>query len=101
GTALVKNIHPFRLLNVNGTLFFAGQDQSGLAVSKLWKSDGTTAGTVLVKNVELGTPDNAAFTEFSNVNGTLFFASGESHELWKSDGTTAGTVLVKNISGLF
>src|SRR5262249_50457386 len=54
-----------------------------------WKSDGTSAGTVLVKDIDIAT--GSALT---NVNGTLFIATGE---LWKSDGTTAGTVLVKDI----
>jgi ELWxxDGT repeat protein len=53
GTALVKDIvpgpgssSPSQLTNVGGTLFFtvAGRSQ-------LWKSDGTAAGTVLVKQL--------------------------------------------------
>jgi ELWxxDGT repeat protein len=118
GTVLVKDIHPYRLLNVNGTLFFAGQSRNGdntqqydewpRVGSKLWKSDGTPAGTVLVKDVELGDPGYGDFTEFVNVNGTLFFTSNGAWNgiersgtgLWKSDGTTTGTVLVREISDL-
>ena len=33
------------------TVFFAGQDASGV---ELWKSDGTDAGTELVKNIRVG-----------------------------------------------
>ncbi len=40
-------------------------------------------------------------SHFTNINGTLFFAAGNSTiglELWKSDGTAVGTALVKNIN---
>ena len=61
---------------------------------ELWKSNGTEAGTVLVKNASPG--DRGSYPSgLTNVNETLFFqASGE---LWKSDGTAAGTVMVKDI----
>src|SRR5207247_5008175 len=68
----------------------------------LWKSDGTAAGTVMVKEIRLGPTDSIWYdVAFTNVNGTLFFvASDEAHgaELWKSDGTEAGTVMVKDIN---
>ena len=51
----------------------------------LWKSDGTEAGTVFVKDVNLG-----SLTLF---DGSLFFFS--SFGLWKSDGTEEGTHVVK------
>src|SRR5262249_49559939 len=66
GTALVKDIRPGsggsmttssdpQLTNVNGTLFFVAND--GVHGSELWKSDGTEAGTVLVKDIN---PDSAS-----------------------------------------
>ena len=65
---------------------------------ELWKSNGTAAGTVLVKNLNGGGSSNPA--SLINVNGTLFFQAvdvGVGTELFKSDGTTAGTVLVKDL----
>ena len=58
--SLVKDINPgsasFRLpaslTNVGGTLFFSADD--GTHGSELWKSDGTAAGTVLVKDINPG-----------------------------------------------
>src|SRR6185295_11453736 len=78
GTVLVKGpgpdyegfgeeFGPSELTNVNGTLFFQACDTE--AGCELWKSDGTEAGTVLVKDV-----DNSLFpTQLTNVNGTLLF----------------------------
>jgi len=96
GTVLVKDITPGstayvgygpgNLTNVNGTLFF--ETDNGVAEHSLWKSDGTTAGTVLLKDI------NAA--QFEAVGSALFFVGDSKNQLWKSDGTPAGTVLVKN-----
>ena len=66
---------------------------------ELWKSDGTAAGTVLVKDISPGSAGSIP-NNLTNVNGTLFFAADDGTngtELWKSDGTAAGTVLVKDI----
>jgi len=107
GTLLVKKFdkgifepevaHLRAMLNVNGTLFFMGVDnEHGW---ELWKSDGTRAGTVLVKDIKPGVK-NSLPTSMANVNGLLFFSASDSlhgQELWKSDGTEAGTVLVKDI----
>jgi ELWxxDGT repeat protein len=87
---------------VNGTLFFRAND--GTSGNELWKSNGTDAGTVLVKDIRSGS-DGSYGRYLTNVNGTLFFkaANGTNgQELWKSNGTEAGTVLVKDIrSGSF
>ena len=87
---------PDLLTNVNGTLFFTGADETH--GEELWKSDGTAAGTVMIKDIYPGsvTSNPSALT---NVNGTLFFAADvtEGNELWKSDGTSGGTVIVKDI----
>ena len=108
GTVLVKDINPgssssldywgSSLTNVNGTLFFTAND--GTSGNELWKSNGTAAGTVLVKDINPGSGggDPGSLT---NVNGTLFFIADDGtngRELWKSDGTAAGTVLVKDIN---
>ncbi|MBX3412277.1 MAG: hypothetical protein KF708_06125 [Pirellulales bacterium] len=76
------------------------QGAPGTVGVELWVSDGTTAGTRLVKDIRPG-PANSSPQQLTNVNGTLFFiARTDEHglELWKSDGTTSGTVLVKDIS---
>jgi len=101
GTVLVKNINPNEpnrgssrprsLTAVKGTLFFTAND--GTHGRALWKSDGTKAGTVLVKNISAA--------NLTPMGGRLFFTAAErthGEELWKSDGSRAGTVLVKDIN---
>ena len=110
GTVRVKNINPASgdsfssgsfpsyLTNVNGTLFFTAGD--GFTDIELWKSDGTEAGTVRVKDINPGSNSSEPI-RLENVNGTLFFTADNGvtgRELWKSDGTEAGTVLVQDLN---
>ena len=72
-----------------GTLFFRADD--GTSGPELWKSDGTAAGTTLVKDLS---PLSSSFLDFlTNVNGTLFLLARDANQagdgLWKSDGTEA------------
>ncbi|MFM9118234.1 MAG: hyalin, partial [Planctomycetota bacterium] len=89
-------IAPSELTDVNGTLFFRG---SGAQGDELFKSDGTVAGTVMVKDIVAGY-GSAYPQRLTNVAGKLFFTvvtENGSTALWKSDGTEAGTVLVKDV----
>ncbi len=92
-------IRPIRLLtNVNGTLYFAATTAS--QGTELWKSQGTSATTTLVREIVAG-PGGANIEELFALGSTLYFsasASSSGQELWKSDGTSAGTVLVRDIS---
>lgn len=102
--SLIKDINPGAassnlsfLTAVNNIVFFAAND--GINGMELWKSNGTSAGTVLVKDINTGS-SNSSIGNLTNVNGTLFFVANDGTtgvELWKSDGTTAGTVMVKDI----
>jgi len=113
GTVLVKDIepgsagsypspassYPGALCSFNGELFFAASDSTH--GRELWKSDGTEAGTVLVKDIAPGS-DGYGYgpSWLTSVDGQLYFATDDGvhgTELWKSDGTEAGTVLVKDI----
>ncbi len=94
--------NPYSLTNVNGMLFFTADD--GTNGTELWQSDGTAAGTILVKDIFPGSdgsyPHGSNPSSLTNVNGTLFFTATDSsngRELWQSDGTAAGTTLVKDI----
>jgi ELWxxDGT repeat protein len=79
---------------VGSTLFFTANN--GANGVELWKSDGTTAGTTLVKDIYPGA-GSARPSQLTNMNGTLYFAADDGVsglELWKSDGTAAGTTRV-------
>ncbi len=81
---------------MNGTLYF--QASEGSIGAELWRSDGTSAGTVLVRDISPG--DGAFPRHLTNVNGMLYFRADDGNsgtELWRSDGTLAGTVLVRDI----
>ncbi|MEX0642615.1 MAG: ELWxxDGT repeat protein [Pirellulales bacterium] len=83
----IKNLKVF-----GEALFFTAHTSH--QTSELWKSDGTAGGTVLVRDLGAFSTQN-----FTDVRGTLYFASGDEESepfyLWKSDGTAAGTVPLK------
>lgn len=117
GTTLVKDITPAAWWNAppadfssppldfkvfNGALYFQAND--GEHGYELWKTDGTSSGTVPVKDINTATMGNSppssqgGFTEFK---GALYFQADDGvhgSELWKTDGTANGTVLVKDIN---
>jgi ELWxxDGT repeat protein len=79
------------LTDVNGTVFFRAFDP--VHGEALWKTDGTEAGTSLVKEFIPNSID-AFPNNLTNVNGTLYFVGLDQTNgiaLWKSDGTEAGT----------
>ncbi|MBD0255804.1 MAG: T9SS type A sorting domain-containing protein [Cytophagales bacterium] len=101
---MLKDIHPgtgsadpSRVVTVGNTLYFAARNAANGA--ELWRSNGTAAGTVLVRDILAGTGGSAPGALTSH-NGTLFFIASNGttgRDLWKSDGTAAGTVRVKDL----
>ncbi|MBN1338986.1 MAG: hypothetical protein JXA03_06675, partial [Bacteroidales bacterium] len=103
---LVKDINPnsnkmgsspAELVEFNGMLYFIAEDE--VHGEELWKSDGTEAGTIMVKDIYPGKNDGC-WGQLTVAGGWLYFVGrDQSHgiELWKSDGTENGTVMVKDI----
>lgn len=87
---------PHSFAELNGKLYFSAYSNS--SGRELWVTDGTIAGTSLVKDINTnGDSDPRRLTVVNNV---LYFTAdtpNEGRELWKTDGTEAGTVLVKDI----
>jgi ELWxxDGT repeat protein len=105
----LKTVEPYGLNNyagnyndcfcaINNTLYFSGYTfNEGW---ELWKTNGTDAGTILVKDILQGS--GGEYPQLlTNVNGSLFFATSPGNrQLWKTDGTDAGTKLIIIFSGL-
>jgi ELWxxDGT repeat protein len=102
GTVPVANVYSSNVINlgrqfidVNGTLYFTIDERlAGGSGYRLWKSDGTTSGTVPVALVPI-------IISLTSYQGTLYFAgadNGHGYQLWKSDGTATGTVRITNIN---
>lgn len=93
GTTKIKDIAPVSLgpglskfTRAGSTVYFAAQQVSGLDVvyKELWKTDGTTGGTMLVKEMPVH--------EIFILNDKVFVLS--EGNLFKTDGTGPGTVEV-------
>ena len=81
-----------------GLAVFAAND--GSSGTELWVTDGTGAGTLLLKDIRLGIDGSQPYAPVALGDGTaLFFADDGVHgfELWRTDGTTGGTSLLKDI----
>jgi ELWxxDGT repeat protein len=111
GTVMVKDIvtgvdcsgpcssAPEYLTAVGNTLYFSAYDDAN--GEELWKSDGTSGGTVLVKDIWVGPSSGSNPTNLTALGSTLYFSADDGtnrRELWKSDGTGAGTSMVENIN---
>jgi len=108
-TSLVKDIFPGNIdgleypnfLVINDILYFTAKDETRKI--GLWTSNGTEAGTHLIKYL------NEYNTYYSykllNYNGKVVFLSKEeddqSQSFWITDGTSEGTSLIKNFSNTY
>lgn len=102
--SLIKDINPGAassnicyLTRLDNQVFFGANN--GTNGMELWKSDGTTAGTVLVKDINPGAGSSSIGYITAVGTHVYFVANNGSNgvELWKSDGTAEGTVMVKDI----
>jgi ELWxxDGT repeat protein len=107
GTYRVKDLcpgacssNPGVLTALGGELYFSADDGiTGGHGAELWKSDGTDAGTVLVKDIFPGSRSSEITALTAALDRLYFVADDGVHgrELWASDGTDAGTVLVADL----
>jgi len=88
--------HTHDYIEFNGELYF------GLGFNQLWKTNGTPAGTSLIKSFSGHFGTSSSFSGENNIvafNNRLIFTAddGQGRELWVSDGTSAGTTLLLDL----
>jgi ELWxxDGT repeat protein len=88
---LIKTMNASNFMSYNNQLYFTSEN--GINV-ELWKTDGTTAGTVFIKTIG-GAINNVNLPIVSN--NLLYFIVGTG-ALWRTDGTAAGTFAVVNMN---
>lgn len=103
GTQLLKNIHPTGnsdaecFFEFNNEIYFRAND--GTNGSELWKSNGTEAGTVMVRDIRTGAAGSFPHNFVSFKNHLYFLAQGSVFaELWRTDGTSNGTTKVTDLN---
>jgi ELWxxDGT repeat protein len=97
-TLLANAVAPSNLTAFNGKLYFTGNDST--AGTELWSSDGTTAGTQRVADIDPGAASSSP-SNLTVAGSFLYFSANDGvtgTELWRTDGTTAGTQIVKDIN---
>jgi ELWxxDGT repeat protein len=104
GTQLVTDVQPgagqanVRHLTVMADgVYFAADPGGGFGDGRgdLFRTDGTAAGTVRVKQINLNANDDTALINLTRSGDLLYFLAGNpltaTYALWRSDGTDAGT----------
>ncbi len=105
GTAHIKKFNPVGSIIQGGSwgmtplgdCVLVSADGGSLIGQELWITDGTTAGTTVVRDIAPGSADSDPFFLYGADDVVLFSAARAGvtgRELWRTDGTTAGTVLV-------
>ena len=113
GTLLVKDIFPgisshssnptdITALGNGRALFSANDRTSGIFHGyELWVTNGTAAGTYMLKDINPGTGSSHPKNITALGNGKALFSANDGthgYELWVTDGTANGTYLVKDIN---
>ncbi|MFC0780034.1 ELWxxDGT repeat protein [Flavobacterium sp. HJSW_4] len=113
GTVLVKDINPgnygsFRTHNdkqeftvINNDLYFNADN--GVNGFELWKSDGTEAGTFMVKDINPGGYNSGSYArEFVSLNNNTYFIANDNTgtSLWQTNGTPSGTSKIISLNDM-
>lgn len=88
---------PQTVTTVNGISYFSANN--GVHGYELWRTNGTSSGTYMVKDIRTGFLGSGTFVTAKYGNQILMGAEDGINgiELWISDGTTTGTLLLKDI----
>lgn len=86
------------LIAAGSQVFFIARDEAHGA--ELWRSDGTAAGTFMVRDISPGSSGSAPYG-LTVAYGVVYFNAYDSlhgTELWRSDGTPGGTFQVAELA---
>lgn len=113
GASMVRNINPvefggsqpnavdFHGMVYKGELYFNAYERTH--ADALWKTDGTEAGTIMVKDIYPGSNEEKGYIGVMKVyKDYLYFTADDGTpgiDLWRTDGTESGTVKVKDFGG--
>jgi ELWxxDGT repeat protein len=93
----IKNV-----TRLGNKVVFTALDTTHLANTQLWISDGTTAGTTMIKtlnNTKVNAVSEIVPAAFDDTKLLIAVDDGvNGEELWITDGTESGTVLLKDIN---
>ncbi|MBL7717312.1 MAG: T9SS type A sorting domain-containing protein [Flavipsychrobacter sp.] len=101
--AIHDSVRPTGLIKVNNEIYFFADD--GVHGQELWKTNGTQAGTLLVKDIKPGPGSSINWKQpiekhlrynIQALNNKMYFIADDGvsgGELWSSDGTASGTTL--------
>jgi len=99
--------HPFGFTNFNGSIYFFGtRSETRSDNIALWRTDGTEAGTLLVKD-NIGFKTLGKLPEIKILGNQMLFLTYEFTNdsvylnLWRSTGTEAGTTILRRSGGTF
>lgn len=80
---------------VGNLIFFTVSDT--VTGDQLWKTDGTAAGTALVKDLDPTSTQSLSLVRSFAALGSEFYFVADDKRLYKTDGSSAGTIPVGNI----
>ena len=86
------NSSPQYLTAIGNTLYFKATD--GTNGYELWKSDGTSSGTVMVKDINSGSSSSIGTPYFTAIGNTLYFKATDGtngYELWCAELASYGS----------
>ena len=97
-TPVASGSKPTNFTQAGNYVYF--QARSFLAGTELYRTDGTEAGTTLIKDLNPGVASSLP-EKIVSAGSLVYFAAddGTGKKLWQTDGTSAGTILVRTAGG--